>query len=166
MLDSQLVSWLVGHLIWFWNKDLLLVPRLQSAELDCCVNTLVARIITAVSVPRINLDVVHILALIPVINKRAFSICITTYYWVEKCSTYNSYIPQTEQHSPLGFMLFCLGNVTYLLDVTLATHCHTHYHLNPLIIIKTHYHQNPLSSTPISTMCYSNTSIWLLSNIQ
>ena len=32
--------------------------------------------------------------------------------------THNSYIPQTEQHEPEGRMLFCLGNVTNLLDVT------------------------------------------------
>ena len=32
--------------------------------------------------------------------------------------TYNSYIPQMEQHEPEGRMLFCLGNVTNLLDVT------------------------------------------------
>ena len=31
---------------------------------------------------------------------------------------YNSYIPQTEQHEPEGQMLFCLGNVINLLDVT------------------------------------------------
>ena len=31
---------------------------------------------------------------------------------------YSSYIPQTEQHEPKGQMLFSLGNVTYLLDVT------------------------------------------------
>ena len=30
----------------------------------------------------------------------------------------SSYIPQTEQHEPEGRMLFCLGNVTNLLDVT------------------------------------------------
>ena len=30
----------------------------------------------------------------------------------------NSYIPQTEQHEPEGRMLFCLGNVTNLLDGT------------------------------------------------
>ena len=30
----------------------------------------------------------------------------------------NSYIPQTEQHEPEGRMLFCLGNLTNLLDVT------------------------------------------------
>ena len=29
-----------------------------------------------------------------------------------------SYIPQMEQHEPEGRMLFRLGNVTYLLDVT------------------------------------------------
>ena len=29
---------------------------------------------------------------------------------------HNSYIPQTEQHEPEGRMLFCLGNVTNLLD--------------------------------------------------
>ena len=28
------------------------------------------------------------------------------------------YIPQAEQHEPEGQMLFCLGNVTYLLHVT------------------------------------------------
>ena len=32
--------------------------------------------------------------------------------------THSSYIPQTEQHEPEGRMLFHLGNVTYLLDVT------------------------------------------------
>ena len=30
----------------------------------------------------------------------------------------NSYIPQTDQHEPTGRMVFRLGNVTYLLDVT------------------------------------------------
>lgn len=35
---------------------------------------------------------------------------------------------QTEQHEPKGEMLFCLANLTYLLDVI---HCHTHYP-NPL----------------------------------
>ena len=43
----------------------------------------------------------------------------------------NSYIPQMEQHEPEGRMLFRLGNITILLDVTLGTHCHTHYHLHP-----------------------------------
>ena len=38
---------------------------------------------------------------------------------------HNSFIPWTEQLE----MKVCLRNVTYLLDVTLATHCHTHYHL-------------------------------------
>ena len=75
----------------------LLVPRWQLAELDYCVNTLVARIVTAVSVSRINLDVVHIL--VDVLSGKALHTCCTN----------NSYIPQTEQHSPLGFMLFCLG---------------------------------------------------------
>ena len=32
----------------------------------------------------------------------------------------NSYIPQMEQHELEGRMLFCLGNVTILLDVTLV----------------------------------------------
>ena len=31
---------------------------------------------------------------------------------------HNSYIPQIEQYDPERRMLFCLGNVTYLLDVT------------------------------------------------
>ena len=31
---------------------------------------------------------------------------------------HNSYIPQMEQHEPEGRMLFCLGNVSKLLDVT------------------------------------------------
>jgi len=34
--------------------------------------------------------------------------------------TYNSYIPQTEQYEPEERMLFYLGNVTNLLDVTLS----------------------------------------------
>ena len=37
---------------------------------------------------------------------------------MENFGTSCSYIPQTEQHEPEGRMLFCLGNVTYLLDVT------------------------------------------------
>ena len=56
----------------------------------------------------------------------------------------------TEQHEPERQMLFCLGNVTYLLGVTpsnLLPH--------PWIITFTH-----------STLCYSNSKIWLLSNIQ
>ena len=43
--------------------------------------------------------------------------------------TNNSYIPQMEQHLPFRFIL-TLGNVPYLLDVTLATHCYTYSHLH------------------------------------
>ena len=40
-------------------------------------------------------------------------------YTYMRARTHNSYIPQTEQHEPEGQMrmLFCLGNVTNLLDV-------------------------------------------------
>ena len=34
-------------------------------------------------------------------------------------------------NSPIKVTVLCLGNVTSLLNVTLATHCHTHYHLHP-----------------------------------
>ena len=34
------------------------------------------------------------------------------------CQIRNSYIPQMEEHEPEGRILFRLGNVTYLLDVT------------------------------------------------
>jgi len=50
-----------------------------------------------------------------------------------------------EQHEPKGKMLFCPGNVTNLLDVTLS---------NPL--------PHPLSPPPIPL----GAIIWLLSNIQ
>ena len=46
--------------------------------------------------------------------------------------THNSYIPQTEQHEPEGWLLFRLGNVTNLLDVTPS---------NPM--------QHPLSPPPV-----------------
>ena len=45
----------------------------------------------------------------------------------------NSYIPQMEQHEPEGWMLFCLGKVTYLLDVTPSTtQCHTNFNFPAL----------------------------------
>ena len=60
-----------------------------------------------------------------------------------------SCIPQVEHHEPEEQMLFCLGNVTYLLDVTPS---------------------NPCTATPIVTnsfnLNYSSSKIWLLSNIQ
>ena len=35
------------------------------------------------------------------------------WYWVGRGNIQQiSYIPQTEQHSPFGLMLLCLGNVT------------------------------------------------------
>ena len=40
------------------------------------------------------------------------------------------YIPQIEQHEPEGRILLSLGNITYLLDVTLATCCHIPYQFN------------------------------------
>ena len=46
-----------------------------------------------------------------------------------------------EQREPEGQMLFCLGNVTYLLDGT-------------------------ASNIITSTLCYSSSKIWLLSNMQ
>ena len=60
---------------------------------------------------------------------------------------YISYIPQTEQHEPEGWMLFCLGNVTNLLDVT--------------VTLGTQYYH-----PPILPSCYLSSKIWLLSNIQ
>ena len=44
---------------------------------------------------------------------------------------HNSYSPQTEQHEPEGRMLFSLGNVTNLLDVTPSNQISHHYHLHP-----------------------------------
>ena len=47
----------------------------------------------------------------------------TSYLWYNatlKHRVNNSHIPQMEQHEPEGRMLFCLGNVTDLLDVTLV----------------------------------------------
>ena len=38
--------------------------------------------------------------------------------WLQYARQIISYIPQTEQHEPEGRMLFHLGNVTNLLDVT------------------------------------------------
>ena len=64
--------------------------------------------------------------------------------------TYSSYIPQMEQHEPERWMLFRLGNVTYLLDVTPS---------NPL--------PHPLSPPCThSTLCYLSSKFWLLSSIQ
>ena len=45
------------------------------------------------------------------------------------------FIPVTEQHEPGVQILYSLVNVTYLLDVTLATHCHTYYHLHPFSFV-------------------------------
>ena len=45
--------------------------------------------------------------------------------------THNSYISLMEQHEPEGRMLFCLGNVTNLLDVTPSNQLLHHYHLQP-----------------------------------
>ena len=58
----------------------------------------------------------------------------------------NSYIPQTEQHEHKGQRLFCLGNASYLLDVTPSN-------LQP----------NPIITYDF-TLCYSSSKIWLLSH--
>ena len=59
---------------------------------------------------------------------------------------YNSYIPQTEQHEPEGQMLFCLGNVINLLDVTPSNPMPHLLHLHPSHFVRS--------------------KMWLLSNIQ
>ena len=59
---------------------------------------------------------------------------------------YNSYIPQTEQHEPEGQMLFCLGNVINLLDVTPSNPMPHPLHLHPSHFVRS--------------------KMWLLSNIQ
>ena len=61
---------------------------------------------------------------------------------MQKGGTNNSYIPQTEQHEPEQRMLFCLGNVTNLLDVTPSNQMSHPFHF---VLFKV---------------------IWLLSNIQ
>lgn len=43
--------------------------------------------------------------------------CVRVHICGVDMHVYNSCIPQTEQHEARGQRLFCLGNVTYLLDV-------------------------------------------------
>ena len=52
----------------------------------------------------------------PIESNTITSCCLHCMYCI--LVLYNSYIPQTEQHEPKGWILFCLGNVTNLLDVT------------------------------------------------
>ena len=44
--------------------------------------------------------------------------CVRVHICGVDVHVYNSYIPQMEQHEHKGQRLFCLGIVTYLLDVT------------------------------------------------
>ena len=46
------------------------------------------------------------------------------WYWVARGNIQQiSYIPQTEQHSPFGLMLLCLGNVTTMCMTVCACAC-------------------------------------------
>ena len=107
-------------------------------ELDCCVNNLVASIVTAISVARINVDVVYILVLIPAINKFTSNM-----YYNLLCGILSRKVLQ----AAFAFRTHAVppGKCDYLLDVTPS---------NP--------QPHPLSSTSH----YSSARIWLLSNIQ
>ena len=51
------------------------------------------------------------------------------WYWVTRSNIQQiSYIPQTEQHSPFGLMLLCLGNVTIMCMCVCVCVC-VHLHL-------------------------------------
>ena len=71
--------------------------------------------------------------------------------------THNSYIPQTEQHEPEGRMLFCLGNVTHLLDVTPSNSLPHPLHLHPFHFVLFKFKDLVAKQHPTNTHTHTHT---------